>query len=588
MSKRTFQTEVNQLLHLMIHSLYSNKEIFLRELISNSSDAIDKLKYQTLTDESLKSIAFDPRIDIAIDEEAKTITISDNGIGMDEEDLVENLGTIAKSGTKAFIEKLTGDAKKDSNLIGQFGVGFYSAFMVADKIEVSTKKAGSDKAFTWISEAKDGYEIAEAEKESFGTDIKLFIREDATEFVNEYKIDGIVKKYSNHIPFPIFMEKTKHLEEGKTEKNVEQLNSALALWSKPKKELSDEDYEGFYKTIAHSSEQPLTWNHTKAEGAIEYTTLLYLPEKAPMDLFRVDYQSGVKLYIKRVFITDDDKELLPTYLRFVRGVIDSEDLPLNVSREILQQNPILTKIRQASTKNIFKMIKKLDDEKMKKFWSEFGKVLKEGISDYEHQEKVLEVCRFNTNKREFITLDEYLAENENKEIYYLIGKDESLLKNSPLLEGEEKEVLLLSDEIDELVFPMVSKYKESDIKPLNKEEAEDKSEEYKELIEKTKETLTNVKDVKVTTRLKESPSVLIFDEDNNPQMEMMMRQMGMEVPEAKPILELNPNNAIVKKLSENFDADIATILYDQACLNAGKEIPDVKAFVNRINALLEK
>ncbi len=590
MAKQEFKTEIKQLLHLMIHSLYSNKEIFLRELISNSSDAIDKLKYLTLTDENLKSLKFDPRIDVRIDNENKTIKISDTGIGMNETDLVENLGTIAKSGTKAFLEQLEKEEKVDNNLIGQFGVGFYSAFMVAKKVEVVTKKAGEDKAYKWVSEGNGEYEIVEAQKENYGTEITLFIREDSEEFLDEYRIENIIKKYSNHIPYPIYMEKTKYLEDGKTEKEVVQVNSAKALWTKNKKELTDEDYISFYETIAHSNEKPLKWIHTKAEGTIEYTTLFYLPSKAPLDLYRVDYQSGVKLYIKRVFITDDDKELLPTYLRFVRGVIDSEDLPLNVSREILQSNPILAKIKKASVKNIFKMISKLDDEKYKTFWNEFGKVLKEGLGDYEHQEKILELSRFDTNKREFVSLDEYIEANKDeKVIYYLIGKDKELLKNSPLLENQDKEVLLLSDEIDELVFPMVTKYKEYEFKPLNKEEVKDLSEEYKDLVAKVKVSLGDeVKEVKVTDRLKETPAVLVFDEDFNPQMEMMMRQMGMDAPKPKPILELNPNSEIIQKLNENYNEEILKVLVDEAKLAVGMEISNPKEFIDRINSILKK
>lgn len=590
MAKQEFKTEIKQLLHLMIHSLYSNKEIFLRELISNSSDAIDKLKYLTLTDENLKSLKFDPRIDVRIDNENKTIKISDTGIGMNETDLVENLGTIAKSGTKAFLEQLEKEEKVDNNLIGQFGVGFYSAFMVAKKVEVVTKKAGEDKAYKWVSEGNGEYEIVEAQKENYGTEITLFIREDSEEFLDEYRIENIIKKYSNHIPYPIYMEKTKYLEDGKTEKEVVQVNSAKALWTKNKKELTDEDYISFYETIAHSNEKPLKWIHTKAEGTIEYTTLFYLPSKAPLDLYRVDYQSGVKLYIKRVFITDDDKELLPTYLRFVRGIIDSEDLPLNVSREILQSNPILAKIKKASVKNIFKMISKLDDEKYKTFWNEFGKVLKEGLGDYEHQEKILELSRFDTNKREFVSLDEYIEANKDeKVIYYLIGKDKELLKNSPLLENQDKEVLLLSDEIDELVFPMVTKYKEYEFKPLNKEEVKDLSEEYKDLVAKVKVSLGDeVKEVKVTDRLKETPAVLVFDEDFNPQMEMMMRQMGMDAPKPKPILELNPNSEIIQKLNENYNEEILKVLVDEAKLAVGMEISNPKEFIDRINSILKK
>jgi molecular chaperone HtpG len=590
MAKQEFKTEIKQLLHLMIHSLYSNKEIFLRELISNSSDAIDKLKYLTLTEDNLKSLKFDPRIDVKIDNENKTIKISDTGIGMNEIDLVENLGTIAKSGTKAFLEQMKKDEKVDNNLIGQFGVGFYSAFIVAKKVEVLTKKAGEEKAYKWSSEANGEFEIVEAEKENYGTEITLFIREDSEEFLDEYKIENTIKKYSNHIPYPIYMEKTKYLEDGKTEKEIVQVNSAKALWTKNKKELSDEDYIAFYETIAHSNEKPLKWIHTKAEGTIEYTTLFYLPNKAPLDLYRVDYQSGVKLYIKRVFITDDDKELLPTYLRFVRGIIDSEDLPLNVSREILQSNAILAKIKNASVKNIFKMISKLDDEKYKTFWNEFGKVLKEGLGDYTHQEKILELSKFDTNKRDFVSLDEYIEANKDeKVIYYLIGKDKELLKNSPLLENEDKEVLLLSDEIDELVFPMVTKYKEYEFKPLNKEEVKDLSDEYKDLVAKVKVSLGDeVKEVKVTNRLKETPAVLVFDEDFNPQMEMMMRQMGMEAPKPKAILELNPNSEIIKKLNENYNEEILKVLFDEAKLALGLELSNPKEFIDRINSILKK
>jgi molecular chaperone HtpG len=590
MAKQEFKTEIKQLLHLMIHSLYSNKEIFLRELISNASDAIDKLKYLTLTDDNFKSLKFEPRIDVRIDNENKTIKISDTGVGMNETDLVENLGTIAKSGTKAFLEQLEKEEKVDNNLIGQFGVGFYSAFMVAKKVEVLTKKAGSEKAYLWESDGSGEYEIKEAKKDNYGTEITLYLREDSEEFLDEYRVENIIKKYSNHIPYPIYMEKTKYLEDGKTEKEVVQVNSATALWTKNKKDLSDEDYISFYETMAHSNEKPLKWIHTKAEGTIEYTTLFYLPSKAPLDLYRVDYQSGVKLYIKRVFITDDDKELLPTYLRFVRGIIDSEDLPLNVSREILQSNPILAKIKNASVKNIFKMISKLDDEKYKTFWNEFGKVLKEGLGDYTHQEKILELSRFDTNKREFVSLDEYIEANKDeKVIYYLTGKDKELLKNSPLLENQDKEVLLLSDEIDELVFPMVTKYKEYEFKPLNKEEVKDLSDEYKDLVAKVKVSLGDeIKEVKVTDRLKDSPVVLVFDEAHNPQMEMMMKQMGMEVPKVKPVLELNPNNEIVKKLNENYNEEVLKVLFDEAKLALGLEVSNPKEFINRINTILKK
>jgi len=403
MAKHSFETEVNQLLHLMIHSLYSNKEIFLRELISNASDALDKLKFKTLTDENFKSIEFSPRIDIAIDKEKKTLTICDNGIGMNEEDLKTNLGTIAKSGTKSFVEQLSGDAKKDSNLIGQFGVGFYSAFMVADKVEVVTKKAGEDRAYKWISEGKGEYEIEEASKEMQGTSITLYLKDD--EFADRYKIESIISKYSNHVPFPIYSTKEEEVGEGdekKTEAKEYQLNKATAIWRMNKAEVTKEEYQEFYQQISHDSNEPFFYIHTNAEGTLEYSTLFYIPKKAPFDLFRVDYQPGVKLYVKRVFITDDEKELLPPYLRFVRGIIDAEDLPLNVSREILQQNIILEKIKKSSVKKILSELKKrLEKERdqYESFFKQMGKALKEGLySDFENREKTSRIDAVSINK----------------------------------------------------------------------------------------------------------------------------------------------------------------------------------------------
>lgn len=594
MAKQQFQTEINQLLHLMIHSLYSNKEIFLRELISNSSDAIDKLNYLVLTDEAFKDLAFNPQIEIKADKEANTLTIIDSGIGMNEEELVKNLGTIANSGTKAFVEQLSGDAKKDSNLIGQFGVGFYSAFMVASKVEVLSKKAGEESAYLWVSSSEEGsFEISQATKEGYGTTITLHLREEDKEFLETYRIEGIIKKYSNHIPYPIFMDKmhypeaTEGEDEPKGELQSTQINAAKALWTKSKNDLSQEDYDGFYESLAHSNEKPLAHAHNRAEGTLEYSTLFYLPEKAPFDMFRADYKSGVKLYIKRVFITDDDKELLPTHLRFVRGIVDSEDLPLNVSREILQHNPILEKIKKASVKNIYRMIKSLSDDKYRMFWDEFGKVIKEGIANPTEQEKIYELCRFDTNKREFITLDEYLSATEDKTIYYLIGKDKELLKNSPLLENSDKEVLILSDEIDEFIEPMLTKYQEAEFKALGKSEVEDKSESYTELLEKIKTTLGEaVKEVKMTSRLKDSASVLIYEDSGNLQMEAMMKEMGMEVPNRAPILELNPENALVKSLGENYSDDVASVLFAQAQLLAGESIQNPKEFVEKLNKLI--
>ena len=397
-TKHQFQTEITQLLDLMIHSLYSNKEIFLRELISNASDALDKLSYLTLTDEKLKSLTFTPSIDIQFDETKKTITIEDNGIGMNEADMKEHLGIIAKSGTKSFLAQLSGDKKKDSALIGQFGVGFYSAFMVAHRVVVQSKKAGEDKAYAWVSEGKGEYEVGECVKDTQGTQITLYLREEEAHFASRWEIENIIHKYSEHIAFPIYLHYTESSFEGEGDDKKEvkenitsQINTAKALWKIPKAELKDADYKEFYSTLSHDNNEPMRWIHTKVEGNLEYTTLFYIPQKAPFDLYRVDYQSGVKLYVKRVFITDDDKELLPPYLRFVRGVIDSEDLPLNVSREILQQNKILANIKSASTKKILGEIGNIakDEESYKAFYEQFGKMLKEGLySDYENKEKI--------------------------------------------------------------------------------------------------------------------------------------------------------------------------------------------------------
>ncbi|MEJ2372739.1 MAG: molecular chaperone HtpG, partial [Sulfurimonas sp.] len=501
MATHKFQTEANQILHLMIHSLYSNKEIFLRELISNASDALDKLNMLHLTDDNYKTINFNPRIDLIPNKDEKTLTIIDSGIGMNEEDLMNNLGTIAKSGTKAFLESLSGDQKEDSQLIGQFGVGFYAAFMVAGKVEVTTKKAGEEKAYKWSSDGSGEFDIEEASKESHGTEIKLFLNDDETEFTETFRLESLIKKYSNHIPFAIFMDKENHIpaktddegnetEPAKTEVKNEQINKANALWSIAKSEVSDEEYKDFYQTIAHSSEEPLTWMHNKAEGAIEYTTLFYIPSKAPMDIFRVDYQSGIKLYINRVFITDDEKELMPTYLRFLRGVIDSKDLPLNVSREILQSNAVMAKIKNASVKKVLselgKMMKK-EPEKYDTFYKEFGNVLKEGLyNDFANREKILELLKFNTlNSDEQTTIEEFVknVDEEKKEIYYITGKSSlDMLKKSPVLEkfkAKNIDVLVLNEEEDTIIFPMVTEYKEYKLVNVTDAKLEESEEEQK-------------------------------------------------------------------------------------------------------------
>ena len=624
MAKHTFQTEVNQLLDLMIHSLYSNKEIFLRELVSNASDALDKLQYLTLTDDKLKNLEFAPKIDISFDNEKNTLTISDSGIGMNEQDLMENLGTIAKSGTKNFLSKLSGDKKKDSALIGQFGVGFYSAFMVASKIIVTTKKAGETQAYAWISDGSGEFEIEKCEKESHGSEIKLYLKEDEKEFTSRWRIEEIVKKYSDHIPFPIFLHytETKTEGEGENKKEIieqkdEQINKASALWRISKKDLKDEEYKEFYKNLSYDSSDPLSWIHTKVEGTLEYTTLFYIPQTAPFDLYRVDYKSGVKLYVKRVFITDDDKELLPSYLRFVRGIIDSEDLPLNVSREILQQNRILATIKSASTKKILSEIESLqkDEEKYSKFYKEFGRCIKEGVySDFENKEKLLEFLRFQSTKSEgkeiaFKTYKERMSEGQ-KAIYYLQGEDLELLKNSPLLDAFNKkgfEVLLFGEEIDGIVMPMVQEYDKTPLRSITSKEAledlgEEKVEEatkekFKSLLETFSKALgEEVKEVRLSARLIDAPSCIVSDPDDpNAAMMKMMKQMGAmgmgaEIPEPKPILELNPNHAILTKLLDaesQKQEEVAHLLLEEAKLLEGGKLKDVNAFVKRLNTLLQ-
>ncbi|EAH7799024.1 molecular chaperone HtpG [Campylobacter coli] len=604
-----FQTEVNQLLQLMIHSLYSNKEIFLRELVSNSSDALDKLNFLSVSDDKYKSLKFEPRIDIKIDKDKKTLTISDNGIGMDKDDLINNLGTIAKSGTKSFLENLSGDAKKDSQLIGQFGVGFYSAFMVASKIEVLSKKALDDKAYLWISDA-NGYEIEDATKEEQGTSITLYLKDD--EFANSYKIESIIEKYSNHIQFPIFMEKEEFIpakegeEEGKTELKISQINKANALWRMQKSSLKTEDYERFYEQNFHDSNKPLLYLHTKSEGKLEYNSLFFIPQNAPFDLYRVDYQSGLKLYVKRVFISDDDKELLPTYLRFVRGIIDVEDLPLNVSREILQENQILKGVKEASVKKILSELEKLknkDKEKYLSFFKNFGKVLKEGLYSFGgEKDSLLKLMLYKSTKGESLrSLEEYKndIQGEQKEIFYIAGNNESLLRNSPLLEEYKQkniEVLLMDDEIDSLVTPMLGEYEGLKFIAIN--QVEDKNElsdeeknEFAPLVAKFKELLKDqVEDVRLTSRLKDSPSCIVYDK-NKPDfaMQQLLKQMGQEQ-NFKPILEINPKHAIFTGLKNNetFSADIATLVLNMAKLSEGMGVDNPAEFNASLTKIITK
>ena len=615
MAKQKFRTEVSQLLHLIIHSLYSNKEIFLRELISNASDAMDKLRYLTTSDSKYKSLEFNPQIDIKFDnsEKNKTLTISDNGIGMSKADLVENLGTIARSGTKKFIENLSGDSKKDSNLIGQFGVGFYSSFMVADSVEVTTKKAGEKTAFLWKSDGKTGFTIKEVEKDSYGTEIKLFLNDQGSEYTDKWSLENIIKKYSDHIAFPIYLHYTEKKDE-KEEQIVDQVNSASAFWKRSKSSLKKKDYNEFYKTFSNDNEDPLLHLHTSAEGTLDYTTLFFVPKVAPFDMQNADYKPGVKLYVKRVFITDDDKELMPVYLRFLRGIIDTEDLPLNVSREILQKNKVLDKIKRNSVKKVLKAIENLakkDKSKYLEFYMQYGVPIKEGLyQDFDNRELLMDLLRFRTNKsNEWISLAEYVSnmKKDQKSIFYITGENYDTIKSSPLLEACNKkdvEVLIMDNEIDEFVFSSVSKYKEHNFKSVNHSDAleelqddDDKkdSNDCDPLIKKMKSVLGDkVKDIKISTRLTDSPSCLVADSsDPTAQMQKMFQQMGqMNMPAAKPILEINPKHKIVKKMlkmskTKQFK-DSVLLVYEQALLAENLKLENPNEFINRLNRVLEK
>ena len=631
MAKHEFQTEVNQLLQLLIHSLYSNKDIFLREIVSNASDALDKLKYLTVSDDSFKNITFTPKIDISFDEKAGVLTVQDTGIGMTDEDLQNNLGTIARSGTKAFLQKLSSDAAKDSSLIGQFGVGFYSAFMAAKKIDVYTKKAAGDgKIWHWSSDGTNSYDLDEIAADSdtakkYGLDgadasgsaIVMQLNDESKEYASRWKIEELIKRYSDHIAFPIYLhyEQNKYDDKGNitsTENKVDQVNSASALWKRPKSELKPEDYNEFYKTIGHDGEEPLHYVHTHAEGTQEYTTLFFIPQRAPFDMYQADYKSGVKLYVKRVFITDDDRELLPAYLRFVRGVIDSEDLPLNVSREILQQNRILETIKSQSVKKLLGEFKKMgeaadkarkaekptDDEKKaiekwNKFVSAFNRPMKEGLySDYANRDEIAEIVRFKstdasgTGDGNWTSFADYVQrmKPDQKAIYYITGTDEKNLRENPLLKAYTSkgfEVLIMADDIDDIVIPGYGKYKDFELKAVNragsdeelgvdKEEAKKKEEEFKPVTDKIKKALGDeVKEVKLSKRLgEESPSCIVVDE-NDPsfQMERMMRAMGQEgMSGIKPILEINADHPLVAKIRESDDEalikDVSNVLLD--------------------------
>ncbi|MBP3449012.1 MAG: molecular chaperone HtpG [Spirochaetaceae bacterium] len=652
-----FQTEVNQLLKLIIHSMYSNKDIFLREIVSNASDALDKIKYLTLSDENYKNVSFDPRIDISFDEKEKILVVQDSGIGMNDEDLTANLGTIARSGTKAFIEALENEAKKDSALIGQFGVGFYSAFMAASKIDVITKKAGTEKVFKWTSNGTNSYDLEELSLDSedskkygfdkegtHGSAIVMYLNDESGEYASRWKVEDLIKKYSDHIAFPIYLHYSQNKYDDKgnvteTENKVDQINSASALWKRPKSELKPEDYKDFYKTLSHDSSDPLMYVHTNAEGTQEYTTLFYVPEFAPFDMYQADYKSGVKLYVKRVFITDDDKELLPAYLRFVRGIIDSEDLPLNVSREILQQNRILSSIKTQSVKKLLSEFKKMAESSKKalavaeaertdeqkeaikkwaQFVSQYNRPLKEGLyTDFANKDDLSELIRFKstaeegTGENNWTSFADYVQrmKTDQKAIYYITGGDEKNLRASPLLEAYKAkgfEVLIMNDDIDDIVIPMLNKYKDFDLKAVNragsdeelgvdKKESEKKEKEFKTVIEKIKNALGDkVKDVVLSKRLSDSPCCIVVDEnDPSLQMERMMKAMGQSTfGSVKPILEVNAEHPIIAKLKDTEDADyisdVSSVLLDQALLVGGAELTDPADFVKRMNKLITR
>ena len=616
-----FQTEVNQLLQLMIHSLYSNKEIFVRELISNASDACDKLRFEAISNDALYEGDSELRIEVEFDEEANTVTLRDNGIGMNRAEVIENIGTIAKSGTKEFLSKMTGDAAKDSNLIGQFGVGFYSSFIVADKVTLTTRRAGDkpNKAVTWESDGQNGFTLEDTKKEAHGTEIVLHLKEEEKEFANAWRLRSVISTYSDHIPLPVKMLKSD--EEGKLTEEWEVVNKANALWTEPKSSLKDEDYQEFYKHISHDYENPLAWSHNHVEGNLEYKSLLYVPAKAPFDLWEPEQKNGIKLYVQRVFIMDDTKNLMPSYMRFVRGVIDSNDLPLNVSREILQSNKTVDSMRKASVKKVLGLLEKMaknDKEKYQKFWNEFGKVMKEGPGeDFANKEQIAKLLRFSStetdSEEQNVTLEDYVSrmKDEQEEIYYITADSFTSAKNSPHLEVFRKkgiEVLLLSDRVDEWLTNGLQEFDGKKLQSVAKGELdlgkfdseEDKKEQEKAeekaggVIKHLKEVLGDkVEEVRVSHRLTDSPSCIVLNEqDMALYMQNLMKQAGHEMPESKPVLEINPTHPLIERMEAETDdeqfADWADILFDQALLAEGAQLEDPAGFVNKLNKLMLK
>lgn len=620
-----FQTEVKQLLHLMVHALYSNREIFLRELISNASDACDKLRFEAIAKPALLEEDPDLKVKISYDEQANSLTLEDNGIGMNRDDVIANLGTIARSGTAEFLQQLTGDQKKDSGLIGQFGVGFYSAFIVADEVTVETRKAGvtAEEGVRWTSKGDGEFTVETINKPGRGTQITLTLKDDAKEYANGYRLRNIIQKYSDHIGLPIQLQKDVEVEGDEAEAadqatavEWETINKANALWTRSKNEIKDEEYQEFYKHVAHDFEDPLAWSHNKVEGKQEYTSLLYIPKRAPFDLYQREVPRGLKLYVQRVFILDNAEQFLPLYLRFIKGVVDSSDLPLNISREILQQNPQIDSMKSALTKRVLSLLDKMTDDQDKyyEFWKEFGQVLKEGPGeDFANRERIAGLLRFSSTEQseQRVSLADYVSrmkEGQDK-IYYLIGESLAQVKSSPHLEVFRKkgiEVLLLTDRIDEWLMSHLNEFEgkalvdvargDLDLGSLDTEEdkkaQEEATETKKDLLERIKKSLEErVSEVRVSTRLTDSPAVLVIGAgDLGLQMRKILEASGQQVPDSKPILEINPNHPLVERLEAeaqeaNF-TDLASLLCDQAALAAGESLEDPGQFVQRLNRLL--
>lgn len=618
---RGFQTEAKQLLHLMIHSLYSNREIFLREMVSNASDAADKLRFEAVSNGDLYEGDAELKIRVSFDKDAKTITISDNGIGMTRDEVIENLGTIAKSGTANFMQKLSGDQKKDAQLIGQFGVGFYSAFIVADKVVVTTRRAGApvNEAVRWECSGDAEFVVETVEKAQRGMTVELHLKDDALEFADNWRLRTIIKKYSDHIAIPVVMQKQTAVDEDAKEPEDEVINTATALWTRSRSDVTDKEYKEFYKHVSHDYAEPLTWSHNRVEGNLDYTSLLYLPSRAPFDLYNRDASRGLKLYVQRTFIMDDAEQFLPLYLRFIKGVVDSNDLSLNVSREILQKDPNIDSMRGALTKRVLDMLAKLakgEPENYNNFWKEFGQVLKEGpAEDFANREKIAKLLRFATTHTETAeqnqSLEDYVARMKEgqEKIYYIAAENFNTAKNSPHLEVFRKkgiEVLLLTDRVDEWLMSHLSEFNgkslqdvgkgELDLGKLDTEEekqAKEKvAEQLKPLLERVKAALSEqVADVRITDRLTDSPAcVVVAEHDMGAQMRRILEQAGQKLPDSKPILELNPEHPLVKKLeqetSESRFGDLAHILFDQANLAEGAQLQDPAAYVQRLNKLL--